>query len=355
MRNLKELICVFAFVVASFTVATAEDIPVDGGKILSTYRNALVNLVVSYIDSKGIPGCKTGTGFIIANSGYVITSKHLLVDTYNQPPQSTPIIYGSVGNKFELAPNGLCQVVGTVKSLGIVQKDPNQDVALLKLPAETTYDYIPACRQTKILPSEHIVKLGFPKDLPLQPAEGSVAALDGPAGMWQINMAVNDGDSGSPVFNKFGRVIGLIYGDTKNANNISWIVPLQYFQSMYAVANAPLVDCTTSSGALEAAGCEPNQQKFPVDDSNAEHGGLKESSRDASFSFAAKDERVIQSYIWVPNSVNNARGPYFELSPDRKVLKMIVSLSSGPLFDQYRGWINGVVVTNEVAPSCLKR
>lgn len=355
MRNpVKEMICVLTIVIGCMAV-NAQEVPVDDVKILSTYRSALVNLAVSYIDSQGIPTCKTGTGFIIANSGYVITSKHLLIDRYNKPPQSTPTIYGSVGSKFELAAgNGLCQVVGTVRSLTIVQQDPSQDVALLKLFAETTFDYIPACRQTTILPSEHIVKLGFPKDLPLQPRSGTVAALDGPAGMWQINMAVNDGDSGSPVFNRFGRLIGIVYGDTKNANEISWIVPLQYFQSMYAVANAPLIDCTTAYGSLGSAKCEATQVNHPVDDSLSEHGGLKESSRELSLKFSATNDRVIQSYTWVPNSVNNARGPYFSLSTDHKVLSMMVSLSSGPLFDQYRGWINGTVVTNEVPPSCWK-
>jgi hypothetical protein len=337
----------WTFWLLTLGAALAQSVPTEmtAADIVATYKGVVVYIAVFFKEPDGRENCETGTGFVVSANGYVVTSHHLIKPEKSESRYKSFRIAGSVGEPFS------CEFpVGDIRELELVQTLTDQDAMLLKFRSDRTYDALPACRETIVRNGEEVVSLGYPKRLALSPREGLLENKEGPFGMWQFDVPLNEGNSGGPVFNKGGRLIGLVYGDTRNANDISWLVPLQHFSSLFETAQAPLVDCETS-GTL-GLNCDPVRVAHSVDLLNDDHSGLKSSRRPDFRDFAAEAGQSIVSWEWTPTSVNNASGPDVIVDPTKKSIHISAELTSGPVFDRYRGWLSGVLTTLQVPDDC---
>jgi serine protease Do len=132
-----------------------------------------------------------GTGFIIGPGNYVITNFHVItganfvnVLTFND--QAFP-----------------AQVIGS---------DEFTDLTLLKI--ETNLDYFEFADSDEISVGEKVIAIGNPLGLAFTVTEGIVSALErtGPNGLEayiQTDVTLNPGNSGGPLINKRGEVIGV--------------------------------------------------------------------------------------------------------------------------------------------------
>ena len=142
-----------------------------------------------------------GTGFIISEDGYILTNYHVVESAYR----------GSINPQVILRD-------GTTYSARIVGFEATNDVAVIKIDAT---GLTPAKIGTSggVRVGESIYAVGNPNQLDYTITEGIVSALDrevqvdtsGSAiTMFQISAAVNSGNSGGPVYNERGEVIGIV-------------------------------------------------------------------------------------------------------------------------------------------------
>jgi len=144
---------------------------------------------------KGVVSIQTdvsqGTGFLVNEEGYIITNAHVLVGA-----SFVKSIDYSKETRFS-------QLVGF---------DSELDLALLKIGGED-HDFLRFER--KVVLGEKVVAIGNPLGLSFSVTEGIVSAMDRPANAnndaeyIQTDAALNPGNSGGPLINTEGRVVGI--------------------------------------------------------------------------------------------------------------------------------------------------
>ncbi len=133
-----------------------------------------------------------GTGFLIDAKGYIITNAHVLKG-------KTIIAINAKGEKF----------VATVCT-----KDVERDIAILKIEDNDfkPYSMLPYSFNKTVNLAAPIFTMGYPKD-EIVYGEGYLSSESGYRSdtlSYQIAIAADHGNSGSPVLNKQGDVIGII-------------------------------------------------------------------------------------------------------------------------------------------------
>ena len=139
-------------------------------------------------------GFSTGTGFFVSTDGYLITNYHVIED-------SKRVLVVTLDNKEIEAQ--------------VIKVDPANDVALLKVKATTKP--LPFADQTNLSKGEEVFTLGYPLIM-IQGQEqkatfGRINSLSGIADdirFIQIDVPIQHGNSGSPLINMNGQVIGVI-------------------------------------------------------------------------------------------------------------------------------------------------
>ena len=132
-----------------------------------------------------------GTGFIISKEGYVVTNAHVL---------SGGIFANAITAQKESIP---------MKLIGYNQK---LDIALLKItPRDSSLEFI-LSKDVEI--GEKVIAIGNPLGLSFSVSEGIVSAKDRPGinqmpGYIQTDAALNPGNSGGPLINDDGKVVGI--------------------------------------------------------------------------------------------------------------------------------------------------
>lgn len=154
-----------------------------------------------------------GTGFIVSADGYILTNNHVVSRMDN--------IKVVLNDKREY----------TAKLIG---SDPQSDVALLKIDAAD----LPVVRigNAKALkPGEWVVAIGAPFGFDNSVTAGIVSAkgrslpYENYTPFIQTDVAVNPGNSGGPLFNLNGEVIGInsqIYSKSGGFMGISFAIPI---------------------------------------------------------------------------------------------------------------------------------
>lgn len=165
---------------------------------------------------KSQPFRSLGSGFIISSDGYVVTNAHVIDDAES--------IRVTLKDRREL----------DAKVIGV---DENSDIALLKveakdLPVATFGD------SSKLKVGQWVVAIGAPFGLEHSASQGIVSALarslnDGVNNTTyvpfiQTDVAVNPGNSGGPLFDLDGNVVGvnsMIYSRSGGYMGISFSIP----------------------------------------------------------------------------------------------------------------------------------
>ena len=132
-----------------------------------------------------------GTGFIITDNGFIVTNAHVLVG----------------GREINAINYEQKQI--TANFIGY---DANLDIALLKIDGE--YDSIQIANSNDVQIGEKVIAIGNPLGLQFSVSEGIVSAIHrtGPSDLEayiQTDAALNPGNSGGPLINKQGQVIGI--------------------------------------------------------------------------------------------------------------------------------------------------
>ena len=149
-----------------------------------------------------VTGSVTGTGFIISSDGYILTNNHVVEDAYKGNLAVTVIMHD--GTEYD------AKIVGV--------EDDNNDIAVLKIEA-TGLNAATLGNSDDMKVGESVYLVGNPLgELTYTMTAGIVSALDreiavdqdSTVNMFQLDAAVNSGNSGGPVYNSRGQVIGVV-------------------------------------------------------------------------------------------------------------------------------------------------
>ncbi len=135
-----------------------------------------------------------GSGFIVSADGIVVTNNHVVADA-----QSVSV---TLDDGREL----------TAKVLG---RDARSDIAVLKIDSKTDLPYLALAETVTARPGEWVLALGNPFGLGGTVTAGIVSARGRNIGAGpyddfiQVDAPINHGNSGGPLFNQAGQVIGV--------------------------------------------------------------------------------------------------------------------------------------------------
>jgi serine protease Do len=147
----------------------------------------------------------TGTGFIITSNGYIVTNYH--------------VIQGGTQVNVYLYDR-------TLMPAEIVGYDETHDIALLKI-AGNKYTPLDLGDSGSLQVGNKVVAIGNPLGLSFSVSEGIVSALHrtGPNGLplyIQTDVSLNPGNSGGPLIDINGNVIGINNFKVSNAANLGF-------------------------------------------------------------------------------------------------------------------------------------
>lgn len=143
----------------------------------------------------------SGSGFIISEDGYIMTNYHVVEDAYEGGYTVSVMLHD-----------------GTSYTAKIVGFDSDNDIAVLKIDA-TGLSAVTLGNSDSIAVGETVYAIGNPLgELDYTMTSGIVSATDRvittdestSINMFQIDAAVNSGNSGGPLYNSAGQVIGVV-------------------------------------------------------------------------------------------------------------------------------------------------
>lgn len=162
----------------------------------------------------------SGSGFIVTENGYIITNYHVIEYAYKGNLAINVMLHD--GSKYEAI---------------IIGVEEDNDIAVLKIDA-SNLNPVAVGDSDALFVGDTVYAVGNPLgELEFSMSTGHVSALDRlitteensePINMFQLDAAVNSGNSGGPVYNARGEVVGVVtakYSDT-GVEGIGFAIPI---------------------------------------------------------------------------------------------------------------------------------
>ncbi|MEM8964696.1 MAG: Do family serine endopeptidase, partial [Acidobacteriota bacterium] len=161
----------------------------------------------------------SGSGFVISEDGLIVTNHHVIED----------------------ATGVTIQIEGREYNAEVIGDDPATDIALLKIDPEEPLDYLALGNSDTVRPGDWIMVIGSPLNLDNSVSVGVVSAKGRSINITpdralenfiQTDAAINFGNSGGPLVDLNGQVIGIATAINYGAENIGFAVPVNILKSI---------------------------------------------------------------------------------------------------------------------------
>jgi len=186
----------------------------SAGEDFSGIIEDVINSVMTITTNSGI-----GSGFIINEEGYVVTNAHVLADETGHLTSNINVITYR-GEKIP------AEFIGFDGSL---------DITLLKILGN--YDALELVDSDEVKQGERVIAIGGPFGLGFSVTDGIVSAvhregINEIAAYIQTNTELNPGNSGGPLINKEGKVIGMNNFKISGAEGIGFALESNYIKDI---------------------------------------------------------------------------------------------------------------------------
>ncbi|MEK6408631.1 MAG: trypsin-like peptidase domain-containing protein [Acidobacteriota bacterium] len=225
-------------IVASSRLRASDPEPMSFAEVAELNSPAVVFIRAEFelLDSSGqvtTTEARTGSGFIVSESGLIVTNRHLVRDwEYNALPPGTT---GRITRIEAILPHQKVEdaMPAEVYKLG---PDSSVDVAILKIrfPNPSVVSGIePDISHTN--PGDEVVVIGYPlgldllqwtKDSTVDPSISTGIVSRVGHDFIQLSLRAYHGNSGGPVLNRRGEVIGILTGNIGSAQDIALCLPI---------------------------------------------------------------------------------------------------------------------------------
>ena len=196
----------------------------------------------------------SGTGFALKD-GYIVTNYHVIEGANSITVQG---VRGNFNTSYNVV------IIGT---------DKNNDLALLKIssPSFTSFGTIPysiSAGTSEV--GEDIYVLGYPlistmgDEIKLTSGIiSSKTGFQGDVALYQISAPIQPGNSGGPLFDKKGNVVGIVSAKHSGAENVGYAIKTMYLRNLVeSCASASIIPTTNTISSLPLTGKVKSEKNF---------------------------------------------------------------------------------------------
>ncbi|HNZ27987.1 MAG TPA: trypsin-like peptidase domain-containing protein [Spirochaetota bacterium] len=189
-------------------------------KILGSVVEVLLDKGMNVKDGMGFIDKSIGTGFFISADGYILTNHHVIADHVDPKYEGYSAVYVVTKEDPDL------EIPATV-----VGYDKVFDIALLKI-SRNNAPTLTLGRSLDVNLGDKIYAIGNPIGIKNTVTSGIISNKEisffqlGRA--FQIDAAVNPGNSGGPLIDSAGQVIGIVFAGVPQYAGISFAIPFQW-------------------------------------------------------------------------------------------------------------------------------
>jgi len=171
-----------------------------------------------------------GTGFMIDDNGLILTNKHVV------PAETNAVtVITADGTRYE--------------EVEIIGRDPLNDLAILKVKQPKNFKAIPLADSGNVRTGQKVIAIGnalgqFQNTVtsgiisgqgrPVQAGTKEGGASELLTNLFQTDAAINSGNSGGPLLNFNGEVIGVNTAVAADAENVGFSIPINEAKSIIA-------------------------------------------------------------------------------------------------------------------------
>ena len=188
---------------------------VDWSEIVAKVSTATVTI---YTDKN------LGSGFIISDDGKIVTNFHVIKDVIS----NKKLLIRRYDGSFLLVTK-------------VLKIDKEYDLAILQAEGKNL-PYLPLGDSDIIKIGEPICVIGAPLGLEATVSEGIISAIRELKGLqfFQITAPVSPGNSGSPVVNRKGEVIGIVVFQIPKGQNLNFAIPVNILKKIMTETSKPI-------------------------------------------------------------------------------------------------------------------
>jgi S1-C subfamily serine protease len=221
---------------AAFFLAVADKLAGNGGNITEEYRiyaqgrdspSDMIKGVATIIVDRGtriergmgFPDMVLGSAFFVDISGLLITNYHVIASEVEPSYEGYSRMYLRMGSSS--SPRIPAKVIGWDKAM---------DLALIKAEFSPEYVFSVVDRSIPRI-GDTVLAIGSPGGLEKTVTSGIVSALGRRflqlGDVIQIDAAVNHGNSGGPVIDQEGRLVGIVFAGVEQYQGLNFAVPAE--------------------------------------------------------------------------------------------------------------------------------
>ncbi|MDX1700610.1 MAG: trypsin-like peptidase domain-containing protein, partial [Melioribacteraceae bacterium] len=171
--------------------------------IIDRFRNVVIQIATPY---------STGTGFYLKEYGLIVTNEHVVRD-------NKEVVIDGKGIDKQL--------------VKVRYVDPNYDLSFLSPPEGGQLPEVKFEELENYQEGDSVIAIGHPFGLKYSATEGIISNIrheQNNINYIQHDAALNPGNSGGPLLNRDGRIIGVNTFIIRDGNNIGFSLPVRYLR-----------------------------------------------------------------------------------------------------------------------------
>ena len=209
----------------NFSLEDAASVHDPNKKTLSTveiYNKVSPATVAIYLVDQASESVSAGSGFIISEDGYIVTNAHVVENASENT--ELKVYIGGQEEAYEA---------------GIVGTDIQTDIAVIKINSDEPLPTVTLGDSDVLQNGELAIAIGNPLGtLQGTITVGVISGMERPMNtkgysmkLIQTDASVNEGNSGGPLINSFGEVIGVVNAKIGTAEGLGFAIPITPIKS----------------------------------------------------------------------------------------------------------------------------
>jgi serine protease Do len=192
-------------------------------QMISGTVTIIVDKGIKVQNGLGYPDGVIGSGFFIDPRGYILTNHHVIESEVDPKYKG----YSRLYVRFSDSP------VGDRIPAKVLGYDATLDLALIKVDIAPKYVFS-GSRNQSLLPGDKVYAIGSPAGLEKTITSGIISAMERRlqqvGDSMQVDVPVNPGNSGGPLFTESGNLVGVVFAGIQQYEGLNFAIPYTWVE-----------------------------------------------------------------------------------------------------------------------------